>query len=250
MDLQELINLNIIELVEVNTSKASEKANLWQEEAFRNFERIGKIGIEPSNDLNLNIEPNTLWDCSFMRVLRTFNERNFYVARCLSNKKPLEDNENLIKSQMRLKLFKNIPLILPFHEPLKEPSNPIEFIIESKESKNSLKIQEKYLDRFINSLLFNTLNHSKQNLIQLLKGVNIKEPIEFSCPANSVIYFFRQMHEEGKIITPKAISGKFIQQHFMFKWRGKFDFPKDDNIKNYLTRKEPFSVSHKIILVD
>lgn len=251
MELQELINIDITQLVKSNEVKANEKAGLWKEEAFRNIERIGKIGIEPSNELKLDIKPSTLWDCSFMRVLRTFNERNFYVASCLSNKKPLEDNDNLIKSQIRLMVFKNVSLILPSDKPVKESTNHTDSPTESKESKFSPKIQEKYLDRFISSLVVHTLdNSSKNNLMKLLKGGDIKEPIEFSCSANSVIYFFRQMHEDGKILTPKSTSGKFIQQHFMFKWRGKFDFPKDDSIKNYLTRKEPFSVSHKIILVD
>ncbi|PWN60439.1 hypothetical protein [Chryseobacterium viscerum] len=251
IQLQELINIDITELIEANKARASEKANAWQEEAYRNFERIGKIGIEHSNELNLDIEPNTLWDCNFMRALRTFNERNFYVASCLSNKKTLEDNDNLIKSEIRLMVFKNVSLILPSDRPVEESTNHIDLPIDSNKSKFSPKIQEKYLDRFINSIVIHTLdNKSKDNLIQLLKGAHIKEPIEFSCAANSVIYFFRQMHEEGKILTPKSISGKFIQQHFMFKWRGKFDFPKDDSIKNYLTRKEPSSVSHKIILVE
>ncbi|SEH40957.1 hypothetical protein SAMN05421593_3864 [Chryseobacterium culicis] len=251
IQLQELINIDIIELIEANKAKASEKANAWQEEAYRNFERIGKIGIEHSNGLNLDIEPNPLWDCSFMRALRTFNERNFYVANCLSNKKTFEDNDNLIKSQMRLMVFKNVSLILPSDKPAKESTNNTDFSTESKESKFSPKIQEKYLDRFISSLVLHTLdNNSKDNLIKLLKGDDIKEPIVFSCSANSVIYFFRQMHEEEIILTPKSISGKFIQQHFMFKWRGKLAFPKDDSIKNYLTRTEPSSVSHKIILVE
>ncbi|WP_353150594.1 hypothetical protein [Chryseobacterium sp.] len=239
--LQGLLNLDIINLIQDNEDKAIQKADLWKEEANRNFDRIGKIGIVPSTELNLNIKPSKLWDCSFMRVLRIFNERNFYVANCLSNKKSFKENENLIKSQIKLEAFRNAPLELNINKSKDELQNPTNHINENFEPKPSIIIQEKYLESFINSLDNFTLGDSKNNLLKIFKGENMTEDIKFSCPANSVIKFFKDRHTEQIIVSSKADIAKFISTYFKFKKKQKeeFDYPKLENIKNYLTRTLP-----------
>ncbi|WP_265131740.1 hypothetical protein [Chryseobacterium oranimense] len=241
VQLQELINIDIIELIEANKARASEKSNAWQEEAYRNFERIGKIGITPSTELNLDNEPSELWDCSFMRALRIFNERNFYVTNCLSNKKSFKENENLIKSQIKLEVFRNLPLELYIDKSKSELQNPTDHLNENFELKPSIIIQEKYLERFINSLDNFTLGNSKNNLLKIFRGENITEDIKFSCPANSVIKFFKDRHTEQIIVSSKADIAKFISTYFMFKKKQtqEFAYPKLENIKNYLTRSLP-----------
>ncbi|HCN48169.1 MAG TPA: hypothetical protein DIT10_03615 [Chryseobacterium sp.] len=252
--LQGLLNLDIISLVRDNEDKAIEKANLWKEEAYRNFDRIGKIGIVPSTELNLNIEPSKLWNCSFMKVLRIFNERNFYVANCLSNKNSFENNENLIKSQIKLEAFKNISLELYIDKPKSELQNPTDHINENSKAKPLIIIQEKYLDRFIKSLDIFILERSKKNFSKLINGENISESIKFSCPANSVITFFREMHDKRVIISSKAVSKQIIHTNFLFenqKSKAKeFKYPSLNNITNYLTRETPPKVLTKIIFIE
>lgn len=248
--LQELLNLDIISFIKDNEDKALEKADFWQEEAYRNFERIGKIGIPPSNELNLDIEPSKLWDCSFMRVLRMFNERNFYIASCLSNKKSFENNENLIKSQIKLEPFKNVSLELFFDEPKSELKRHIEQINENSKTQPCIIIQEKYLERFIKSLDIFILKDSKKNLPKLLNGENVSEGIKFSCPANSVITFFKEMHKKEVIVSSKAISKQFIHNYFLFenkKNKNEFKHPSLNNITNYLTRETAPGVITEII---
>lgn len=247
--LQELLNLDIISFIKDNEDKAIEKANFWQEEAYRNFDRIGKIGIAPSTELNLDSEPSELWDCSFMRAVRVFNERNFYVASCLSNKKSLKENENLIKSQIKLEAFRNLPLELYIDKSKNELQNPTDHLNENFELKPSIIIQEKYLERFINSLDNFTLGNSKKNLLKIFRGENITEDIKFSCPANSVIKFFKDRHTEQIIVSSKADIAKFISTYFMFKKKQteEFAYPKLENIKNYLTRTLPPSGTSTII---
>lgn len=250
LKLEELLNLDVINLVRENEDKAIEKAGFWQEEAYRNFERIGKIGIPPSNELNLDIEPSKLWDCSFMRVLRMFNERNFYIASCLSNKKTFENNENLIKSQIKLEPFKNVSLELFFDEPKSELKRHIEQINENSKAQPCIIIQEKYLERFIKSLDIFILEDSKKNLPKLLNGENISEGIKFSCPANSVITFFKEMHNEKVIVSSKAVSKQFIHNYFLFenkKNKNEFKNPSLNNITNYLTRETAPGVITEII---
>jgi hypothetical protein len=239
--LQGLLNLDIISLVRDNEDKAIEKANLWQEEANRNFDRIGKIGIIPSTELNLSIKPSKLWDCSFMRVLRVFNERNFYVASCLSNKNSFKENENLIKSQIKLEAFRNVPLELYIDKSKSEFPNPTDHLNEHVELKPQIIIQEKYLERFIDSLDNFTLGNSKNNLLKIFRGEKVNEAIKFSCPANSVIMFFKDRHTEQVIVSSKADIVKFISSYFMFKNKNtqEFTYPKLENIKNYLTRTSP-----------
>lgn len=252
--LQGLLKLDIISLVQDNEDKAIQKADLWKEEANQNFDRIGKIGIAPSTELNLNIKPSKLWDCSFMRVLKIFNERNFYVASCLSNKKSFKDNENLINSQIKLEAFKNISLELYIDKPKGELQNPTEHINENSKAKPLIIIQEKYLDRFIKSLDIFILESSKKNFSKLINGENISEGIKFSCPANSVITFFREMHDKRVIISSKAISKQIIHNNFLFenqKSKAKeFKYPSLNNITNYLTRETPPGVLTKITFID
>ncbi|WP_294322687.1 hypothetical protein [uncultured Chryseobacterium sp.] len=248
--LQELLNLDIISFIKNNEDKAIEKAIFWQEEAYRNFDRIGKIGIPPSNELNLDIEPSKLWDCSFMRVLRMFNERNFYIASCLSNKKSFESNENLIKSQIKLEPFKNVSLELFFDEPKSELRRHMEQINENSKTQPCIIIQEKYLERFIKSLDIFILKDSKKNLPKLLNGENVSEGIKFSCPANSVITFFKEMHKKEVIVSSKAISKQFIHNYFLFenkKNKNEFKHPSLNNITNYLTRETAPGVITEII---
>lgn len=252
--LQGLLKLDIISLVQDNEDKAIQKADLWKEEANQNFDRIGKIGIAPSTELNLNIKPSKVWNCSFMRVLRIFNERNFYVASCLSNKKSFKDNENLIKSQIKLEAFKNISLELYTDKPESELQNPTVRINENSKAKPFIIIQEKYLDRFIKSLDIFILESSKKNFSKLINGENIIEGIKFSCPANSVITFFREMHDKRVIISSKAISKQIIHNNFLFenqKSKAKeFKHPSLNNITNYLTRETPPGVLTKITFID
>jgi len=239
--LQELITIDITELVKSNKVKSSTKTDLWKEEAYRNFDRIGKIGIEPSNVLNLDIEPSELWDSSFMRVLRTFNERNFHVANCLHDKKSFEDNDNLIKSQIKLMSFIDLPLLLPALKGQRSSSALMEESREKAEPKPSIIIQEQYLERFIKSLSNFTLENSRDNLSKLLKGENITEGIKFSCPANSVIKFFRERHNEHIIASSKTDIAKYIHTFFLFRNNKtkEFCYSKPENIKNYLTRTTP-----------
>ncbi|WP_294266728.1 hypothetical protein [uncultured Chryseobacterium sp.] len=250
--LQELLNFNIINIVKANEAIANEKAKLWQQEATLNFERIGKIGITQSNELNLNIESSKLWGCSFMRVLRLFNERNFYVANCLSNNNSFEDNENLIKSQIKLEAFKNISLELYIDKPKSNLKNPTDHINENSKAKPFIIIQEKYLDRFIKSLDIFVLESSKKNFSKLINRENIAEGIKFSCSANSVITFFREMHDKRVIISSKAISKQFIHNYFLFenKKENKFEHTSFGNITAYLTRSTPPGVSTKITFID
>lgn len=235
--LQGLLNLDIISLVRDNEDKAIEKANLWKEEANRNFDRIGKIGVVQSTELNLSIKPSKLWDCSFMRVLRVFNERNFYVASCLSDKNSFKENENLIKSQIKLEAFRNVPLELY----IDKSTTHTYLLNEHVELKPLIIIQEKYLERFIDSLDNFTLGNSKNNLLKIFRGEKINEAIKFSCPANSVIMFFKDRHTEQVIVSSKADIAKFISSYFMFKNKNtkEFTYPKLENIKNYLTRTSP-----------
>lgn len=239
--LQKLLNFDIINIVKANEANAKEKAKLWQQETTLNFERICKIGITQSNELNLNIESSKLWGCSFMRVLRLFNERNFYVANCLSNNNSFEDNENLIKSQIKLEAFKNVSLVLSIEESISETYIPTTKLNENIELKPPIIIEKKYLERFINSLNNFVLENSKDNLLKLLRGEKINEAIKFSCPANSVITFFKERHTEQVIVSSKADIVKFISSYFMFKNKNtqEFAYPKLENIKNYLTRTLP-----------
>lgn len=247
--LQGLLKLDIISLVQDNEDKAIQKADLWKEEANQNFDRIGKIGIAPSTELNLNIKPSKLWDCNFMRVLRIFNERNFYVASCLSNKKSFKENENLIKYQIKLEAFRNVPLELHIDKSKSELQNPTDHHNENFELKPPIIIQEKYLERFINSLDNFTLGSSKNNLLKIFRGENIAEGIKFSCPANSVIKFFKDRHTEQVVVSNKSDIAKFINKNFMFRNRktGEFAYPKLENITNYLTRTSPPSGVSTII---
>lgn len=248
--LQGLLNIDIISLVSNNEDKAIEKANLWQEEANRNFDRIGKIGVVPSTELNLSIEPSKLWDCSFMRVLRLFNERNFYVANCLSNNNSFEDNENLIESQIKLEAFKNISLELYIDKSKSEFQNHTDHLDENSKAKALIIIQGKYLDRFIKSLDIFILENSKKNFSKLINGENISEGIKFSCPANSVITFFREMHDKKVIISSKAISKQFIYNYFLFEKENKFERTSFGNITAFLTRSTPPGVLTKITFIE
>lgn len=250
--LEELISIDIIRLINHSSNLSIEKVNLFKEEAIRNFDRISKLGTELSNELTLETNPNTLQDSTYIKALKIFNERNYYVVNCLSKNKSLEKDENLIKSQEKLSVFKKVSLALPnFDIESNEPKKLFQ-IDETVEGKPKLEIQPKYLDRFIKSLSVHTIDsNSKDNLIKLLQGQSISEPIKFSCPANSVITFFKEMNESGILLNSKTVSGKFIQSNFLFKWRSNFSYPKESNIKNFLTRSEPPSkVTQKIFLVE
>ncbi|WBX96044.1 hypothetical protein [Chryseobacterium gambrini] len=200
--LQELLNFDVINLIKTNEADANKKVESWQQEAALNIERIGKIGTIQSDELNLNIEPSKLWGCSFMRAIRIFNERNFYITNCLTKKKSFEDDENLIKSQIKLEAFKNVSLVLYIEEPISETYVPTRKLDETIELKPPIiNIQKEYLERFINSLDNFVLENSKDNLLKLFRGEKINEAIKFSCPANSVITFFKDRHTEQVIVS-------------------------------------------------
>ncbi|WP_426276194.1 hypothetical protein ACN9MN_14950 [Chryseobacterium sp. S-02] len=241
--LEKLINIDVIQLIKSAEIHILDKANIWMEEAYLNFQRISKIGTEPSKKLILELVPNKIQDSSFIQALTAFNERNYNIANCLVNKKSLIDNENLIKSQIKLDTFKNISLLLPHDELKKTSSNTQQQLIQDKLSKHNLQIQQKYIDRFINSLLVYTLDDSKEDLKMLLQGHNIFKPIEFSCPANSVIKFFRERHEDGVIISSKSNTREFIHAFFLFKNNKTkiYQHSSLSNIKNFLTRETPQS---------
>ncbi|WP_080778072.1 hypothetical protein [Chryseobacterium phocaeense] len=249
--LEKLIDIDIIQLIKSDEIHIRDKANIWMEEAYLNFQRISKVGTEPSKKLILELVPNKIQDSSFIQALTAFNERNYNIANCLVNKKSLIDNENLIKSQIKLDAFKGIPLLLPCDELVKKiSSNTYQQPSQDKLSKHNLQIQQKYIDRFINSLLVYTLVDSKEDLKKLLQGHNIFKPVEFSCPANSVITFFRERHEDGIIISSKSITKQFIHTFFLFENKKTkiYQHPSLSNIINFLTRETPQSGTLKKII--
>ncbi|WP_336687666.1 hypothetical protein [Chryseobacterium bernardetii] len=247
--LEKLINTDIIQLTKSSELHILDKANIWMEEAYLNFERISKIGVEANKKLILELVPNKIQDSSFIQALTAFNERNYNIANCLVNKKSLIDNENLIKSQIKLEAFRNLSLELYIDKSKSELQNLTDHLNENFELKPSIIIQEKYLERFINSLDNFTLGNSKNNLLKIFRGENITEGIKFSCPANSVIKFFKDRHTEQIIVSSKADIAKFISTYFMFKKKQtqEFAYPKLENIKNYLTRSLPPSGTSTII---
>lgn len=106
------------------------------------------------------------------------------------------------------------------------------------------------MERFIKSLDIFILEDSKKNLPKLLNGENISEGIKFSCPANSVITFFKEMHNEKVIVSSKAVSKQFIHNYFLFenkKNKNEFKNPSLNNITNYLTRETAPGVITEII---
>jgi|GEM_PF-3451863 len=252
--LEKLINIDIIHLTKSAEIHILDKANIWMEEAYLNFERISKIGMAPSKKLILELVPNKIQDSSFIQALIAFNERNYNITNCLVNKKSLTDNENLIKSQIKLDAFKGIPLLLPCDELAKKTSsNTQQQPIQDSFSKHNLQIQKKYIDRFINSLLVYTLDDSKEDLKKLLQGNGIVKPIMFSCPANSVIKFFRERHDDDVIISSKSITKQFIHTFFLFENNKTkiYQHPSLSNIKNFLTRETPQSGTlTKIVFIE
>lgn len=251
--LEKLINTDIIQLTKSSELHILDKANIWMEEAYLNFERISKIGVEANKKLILELVPNKLQDSSFIQALTAFNERNYNIANCLVNKKSLIDNENLIKSQIKLDAFKGISLIFPYDEISKTSNNAQQHLNQDKPSQYNFQIQHIYLDRFINSLLIHTLDDSKEDLKKLLQGNHMVKPIMFSCPANSVIKFFRERHEDGAIISNKSITKEFIHAFFLFKnTKTKiYQHSSLSNIINFLTRETPQSGTlTKIIFIE
>lgn len=249
--LEKLIKTDIIQLTKSAELHILDKANIWMEEAYLNFERISKIGVEASKKLTLELVPIKIQDSSFIKALTAFNERNYNIANCLVNKKSLTDNENLIKSQIKLDAFKGIPLQFPCDESVKKTSiNTHQQPIQDKLSKHNLQIQQKYIDRFINSLLVHTLDDSKEDLKRLLQGNGMVKPIMFSCPANSVIKFFRERHEDDIIISSKSTTKQFIHTFFLFENNKTkiYQHPSLSNINNFLTRETPPSGTLKKII--
>ncbi len=251
--LEKLINTDIIPLIKSSELHIIDKANIWMEEAYLNFERISKIGVEANKKLILELVPNKIQDCSFIQALTAFNERNYNIANCLVNKKSLIDDENLIKSQIKLDAFKGISLIFPHDELSKTSNNAQQHQNQDKPLKYNLQIQHIYLDRFINSLLIHTLDDSKENLKKLLQGNYLVKPIMFSCPANSVIKFFRERHEDGVIISSKSDTKQLIHTFFLFKNNKTKIYQQSSlsNITNFLTRKTSQSGTlTKIIFIE
>ncbi|UPQ75289.1 hypothetical protein [Chryseobacterium nepalense] len=251
--LEKLINTDIIQLIKSSELHIIDKANIWMEEAYLNFERISKIGVEANKKLILELVPNKIQDCSFIQALTAFNERNYNIANCLVNKKSLIDNENLIKSQIKLDAFKGISLLFPYDEIPKTSNNTQQHQNQDKPLKYNLQIQHIYLDRFTNSLLIHTLDDSKEDLKKLLQGHYMVKPIKFSCPANSVIKFFRERHEDGVIINSKSNTKEFIHAFFLFKNNKTKIYQQSSlsNITNFLTRKTSQSGTlTKIIFIE
>ncbi|UQB69450.1 hypothetical protein [Epilithonimonas zeae] len=249
--LQNLISLDILDLVSCDRDVMINNCQIWKDEAFRNIERIGKLGSTKTEKKLLILESNTMQDSTFVKALKLFNERNFYILSSFIKNIPYENNHLLIKTQMLLSAYIGINLTLPQEKCNNNYVINSEDQLELNPNSNTLIIQEKYLQSFIDSLSIYAFDiESKNKLKSLLTRQAIHTDIKFSCPANSVINFFKRMIDIEVIVSNKEVAGKFIQTHFLFGKKDNFKHTSNNNIINYLKRSSSPAVLSPIVLIE
>lgn len=237
---------DLIDLIETEFTTGEINTFLSKTLQYRKTLLSHKINVR-SPEIILEIPMNSLLNTLLGKKIILLNDRNIEIFRILAY--------NAERNGVTLRELEDQIILFRYGNPHDIVE---EGICEDKLDEGLLAPEERVVVeeenwlRIFKSLQIHVDKEIHEDLKSLLLNKKIDQPINFNLPANSLIHFYRELHNEQIILSTKENTKKFILRNFCFYDKSKKHYKSTSlgNIVNYLTREYPPSnVAQKIVLL-